>query len=115
MKLIITESKRESAVIKWLDNHYGNLKHKVSRDYPNLYYYMKNGEVVIDYFERHKRLCLCDEVTDFVTGMFGYSWRDGKEIISKWFQERYGYDVEVFIAPSNRTYNVWRTYSDNKD
>ena len=114
MKFIITENKRVDVATKWLDKNYSNLDYKVDKEYPNKYYFMKNGEVVMSYIN-DTTLCVEERINDFMCETLYFSWRDNKEITCEWFEKTYGYNVDMFIAPSNMTYKDWDEYSDNKN
>jgi hypothetical protein len=113
MKIIITESKRERAVTKWLESEYGGLKYKVSKDYPDLYYFIKDGNVVMDYYEKYSRLCASNEIIDFVMRMFGFDWKNARDLVESWFQDSYGYDVNIITGPLSHHIRIWKSYSDN--
>jgi len=113
MKIIINENRRERIVIKWLEDKYGGLKHKVSKDYSDLYYFMKNGYVVMDYYGKYGTLHAGNGIIDFIMKTFGMDRDESKEIVKLWFQESYGYDVNIVTEPTTTTmYNVWRAYTD---
>jgi hypothetical protein len=113
MKILINENRVDSLINKWLEDEYGGLKHKVSVDYPDLYYFMKNGDVVMDYYEKYGRLCVVDNIVGFIMNMFGKSWGESKDIVEEWFQNSYDLDVNIITEPLSTTRVIWKSYSDN--
>ena len=102
MKIIITESKLNKVVLKWLDKEFGDLTKVVKDDRtyyvdenrkPLFYYYQdsKNGYVYINY----------DKIWVFFESIFGLNTLQTKEIMAIWLGETYnlrgvtpgGYDV----------------------
>ncbi len=91
MKLIITESKRNEAVTKWLDRKYGNLipiKHNITTTFTNesgdgMFYY-SYGDVIIDN----------DDLQYDLYNMFGLSRHDLNQIVKPWIKETYGINVD---------------------
>lgn len=55
MKFIITESKRTRLAINWLNNNYGDLIPYETKKYPNIIFFMKDGEVIFDYHKKNKK------------------------------------------------------------
>jgi len=92
MKLIITESRRNDAVTKWLDRKYGNLipkKHILNTTFTNesgdgIFYY-SHGDITIE----DKNL-----QSDLVN-MFNLSRYDLNQILKPWIEETYGMDVDL--------------------
>ena len=54
MKFIITESKRTRLAINWLNNNYGDLIPYETKKYPNIIFFMKDGEVIFDTIKKIK-------------------------------------------------------------
>lgn len=115
MKIIISESKRERAVTKWLNKNYGDLKYKVSKTSSDALFFMKNGDVVMSYYNEYKKLFVSNEIINFMTGMFGLNHNTTFNLIGLWFQESYGYDVNIVTGPLSHHIRIWKSYSDNID
>jgi hypothetical protein len=113
MKILINENRVDSLINKWLEDEYGGLKHKVSVDYPDFYYFMKNGDVVMEYYEKYGRLGLDDSIITFIMKMFNKPWLETKEMVAVWFQNSYNLDVDIVIEPLSTTRTIWKSYSDN--
>jgi hypothetical protein len=90
MKYIITESKIEQVVIKYLNKMYGDLEEYRTDDYPDSLFFVKdkkpymvqdlyNGYLWIDYFKIWKDL----------ENTFSLEHNDIQSIIKKWVEETY--------------------------
>jgi hypothetical protein len=90
MKIIITESKLNKVVLKWLDKEFGDLTKVVKDDRtyyvdenrkPLFYYYQdsKNGYVYINY----------DKIWVFFESIFGLNTLQTKEMLKVWLEETY--------------------------
>jgi len=94
MKLIITESKMNSAVTKWLDKKYGNLTpipHSIFTTFANdsgdamFFYDNQSGDVTIEN----------DDLQYGLFDMFNLSSYGLKSILKPWIEETYGIKVDL--------------------
>ena len=96
MKLIITESKRNDAVTKWLDRKYGNLtpiKHTISTSYTN-----ESGDNMFFYFDVSNDVTIENENLQYdLFDMFGLSRYDLNQIVKPWIEETYGINVDMVL------------------
>lgn len=113
MKILINENKVDKLIGNWLETEFGGLGHKVSVNYPDQYYFIKNGNVVMDYYGKYSRLCVDDNIVNFIIKMFGKSWVESKDIVGEWFQNSYNLDVNFLTEPLSSTRTIWEKYSDN--
>ena len=111
MKIIISENKRDKFVYNWLEENYGNLKYKTPEDDPTWFYYIKNGQVELDYLSKYKRLTFSDYISDFLQKFLNYSYSEAKRIVTDWFQKSYNLDVEVTATPVDIIYRNWEFMS----
>ena len=90
MKYIITESKLEQVIIKYLDEFYGDLKEYRTDEYPGRVFYvedkkfymehdLKNGYLYVDYHT----------IWEDLINIFGLERHEFKPIIKKWVEETY--------------------------
>jgi hypothetical protein len=90
MKIIITESSRDSLVLNWLNKEFGDLTPVVKHDRtyyvddnrkPLFYYYQdeKNGVIYINY----------DRIWVFFEDIFGLNTSQTKEILTIWLEQTY--------------------------
>lgn len=93
MKFIITESKRESAVINWLNKKYGNLT--VSGDVDK--WFIDEKDNIIFLYNR-----FTDVVTIESSGLqndlfetFGLSRYQLNQIVKPWFEKTYGIEIDM--------------------
>jgi hypothetical protein len=94
MKLIITESKMDQVVTRWLNKKYGNLtpiKHTISTSYTN-----ESGDIVFYYFDVSGDIIIEDEdLQNDLFDMFGLSRYNLNRIVKPWIEETYGIDVDM--------------------
>jgi len=94
MKLIITESKMSSAVIKWLDRKYSNLtpiKHTVFTTFAD-----ESGNSVFFYDNESGDVTLEDGNLQYgLFDMFNLSIYGLKSILKPWIEETYGIKVDL--------------------
>ena len=92
MKLIITESKMNSVVTKWLDKKYGNLtpkKHILTTTFTN-----ESGDGMFHY--SYGDVTIEDEnLQSDLVNMFNLSRYDLNQIVKPWFEQTYGMDVDL--------------------
>jgi hypothetical protein len=95
MKYFITESRLHDTVIKFLNNNYGGLEPFVSKKHPGHIFFIKDGEIIIE-FTRVNGLALVsyEKVWDFLLNFFGFNFEEGQEIIKKWIIENYDLPVK---------------------
>ena len=90
MKYIITESKLENVVFRWLDEEFGDLDIIDSDRYPEDIQYEKNGDLVFNYNTRtHRVLINYSTVWSYLKNLFGLSNKQIEEITKKWIEDRY--------------------------
>ena len=91
MKYIITESKLDKVVIKYLNKLYGNLKKHVYEKYPAIMYYNKNKEVYLTHELDSDILWVdYDNIWSDLEDTFGLKYEEIQRIISEWAEKTYG-------------------------
>jgi hypothetical protein len=104
MKLIITESRRNEVLTKWLDRKYGNLipiKHTISTTYTDksgngvFFYNGVAGDVTIDN----------DGLQYDLFNMFGLSRYDLNQIVKPWIEKTYGINVDMVLYTTRHCNN----------
>jgi len=92
MKIIITESKRNDAVTKWLDRKYGNLTpigYKISITFIN-----ESGDAM--FFYSYGDVTIEDDNLQYdLYNMFGLSRYDLNEIVKPWIEKTYNIKVDL--------------------
>jgi hypothetical protein len=111
MKIIISENKRDRFILKWLEDNYGNLKYKTPENDPTWFYYIKDGQVELDYLSEYKRLTFSDDILTFLQKYVGYNYLESKSIVRIWFENSYKLDVEVVATPVDIVYSNWEFMS----
>jgi len=92
MKLIITESRRDGAVIKWLDKKYGKLTPRKGIGYED--YFDEKGNNIFSYSYGDITIVSPDLQYDLFN-MFGLKRYDLNQIVKPWVEETYGINVDL--------------------
>ncbi len=89
MKIIITENKLNSVVLKWLDREFGNLT-KVSKD-DQIQYVDQDGYPLIKYLIHTKYIVFVDyyRIWRMVGNIFGMGFQQVQDILKIWLEETY--------------------------
>ena len=96
MKIIITESKMNSVVTKWLDKNYGDLrKYSSSMSFTFIHYKDENNQTVFLFYRDTGTVTITNKsVYHYLKDMFGLSSYELNVILIPWFIERYNLHVE---------------------
>ena len=90
MKYIITESKLEQVVIKYLNKMYGDLKEYTKDEYPGHIFYVKDKKVhMFQDLKTNDLFVNYDTIWSDLKTIFGLEDSEIKRIISKWVEETY--------------------------
>ena len=89
MKIIITESRLNSVILKWLDNKFGNLTKVVKGDYTQ--YVDQDGYVLISYLTNVKQIIVIDykRIWKLLLDIFGMKSEQIQDILKIWLKETY--------------------------
>ena len=94
MKIIITESKLEKFLIKWLNDNYGDLEPYETEEYSDYIFYRKDKEIIFGYNKKNGYVYVnYDEIWSFLEGMFGMEYEQIQDITKEWVEERYNLRV----------------------
>ena len=95
MKLIITESKRNDIVIKWLDKYYGDLfKHSSPGSIKYIHFIDKNNNTIFDYNRSSSIVEFRDDVIQELVSIFNLNVKNINEILIPWLKKNYNLHVE---------------------
>lgn len=96
MKIIISESRRNEILFKWLDNHYGNLSKDVYLnpfDIEVFYYYNPiNGNRELEYYNFSNGegvLTVSNDILEFLNKILDVNLNEVYPIILEWFRKKY--------------------------
>ena len=103
MKFIITESKREELIDKYLSKEYGGLKKGGSKNHPDLVFFIRDADhnltgndVVFHYTKDNQGAVIPWEMVRDVELFTGDEWV-AKQLVKKWLKKTYGIDpVKLF-------------------
>ena len=90
MKIIITESKLNSVVLKWLDKEFGNLTEVVRDD--KIFYVDENGLPLFMYYQDSKNgnvYINYERIWIFFESIFGLKESQTEEILTIWLEDTY--------------------------
>jgi len=90
MKVIITESQKDRAIIKWLNSEYGDLEQIETEDWPDYIFFMKDGKVIFDYNKENGDVGISkDKIWLFLQNFFGMEYREIQDLTKEWIKEHY--------------------------
>ena len=93
MKVIITESKLERLVIKWLNDEYGNLVPHKQAKYNEHIFYTKGNENIFDINKHSGDVYVSDVIWSTLARMFGMSYQNIQKVTKEWITNHYHLDV----------------------
>ena len=90
MKYIITESKLEQVVIKYLNKAYGDLEQYDMEGFPHSIFFIKNDMLYLEYHSKKDKLYVrYNPIWTDLSTMFGLDYDECKNILSKWIELTY--------------------------
>jgi hypothetical protein len=90
MKYIITESKLENVVIKYLNKMYGDLEEYRREDFPDKIFFIKDKKVYMELNLKNDDLYVSyGTIWSDLKNTFSLERGEIKSIISKWVEETY--------------------------
>jgi len=92
MKIIITESRLNSAVLKWLDKEFGNLTEVVKGEVT--FYVDQDGLPLFMYYQEDKDLFIYisyDRIWGLLESIFGIKYEQIQDILRIWLEETYNF------------------------
>jgi len=99
MKVIITESKRNKSITKWLDKSYSDLrKYSAPGSFKFIHYKDDDGETIF-FFNRNTGVVTITDKTLYqdLKYMFGLSIYELNDILIPWLEEKYNLHVERVV------------------
>ena len=92
MKYIITESRLENIVFKYLDMKYGALEQKMGK-YTDIVFTFPGEEYGLLGWEKSGNLYVYNEINDEISNYFGLRKVDSLKVIGKWVEDRHNLKV----------------------
>ena len=90
MKYIITESKLNRAVFKWLNSEYGDLEQFEMEKYPNHIFFKKDGEFIFYYNKKNGYVGISyDKIWSFLESFFELKYKEIQVLTKEWVEEHY--------------------------
>lgn len=102
MKYIITESKLEQIIFEYLNSHFNKktiYKVKIDKDYffwTSHDDYLNSSGLLFSYYSKRDELGISQKLKNEIEGMFGVDGWYCSQIISKWFESTFEFDVENY-------------------
>ena len=114
-ELTLTEMILESSTTsiklakKWLTDNYGDLEEYETDKYPNNIFYMKDGEVILDY-NRKNGDCRINyyEIWSFLKSVFQLDFEEIQDITKEWVEEHYKLRVTTTSITRSSLNSRWR-------
>ena len=95
MKILITESKLERTVIKWLNGNYSDLESYEDNEHPDYLFYKQGNTLVFYYNKKNRKVYIeYDEIWSNLEGYFGMEDIQVMPIIKTWLEEKYNLSVK---------------------
>ena len=91
MEIQVNSNQLERVVIKWLNQHYGNLTPKKHKDHPNsVFYVISNNDVMMEYDKETNRVWIDKEVIWLMIGsLFNLNYDNTQSIMKVWLRDTY--------------------------
>lgn len=97
MKYIISESRLNKIIYKFLTYVFVPHEEKTSKNYPNSIFWVKDDEVVIEIENSKKnnasgpsqKIWVSDNIWDVTSNMFSLDYDETKSVINQWLEEHY--------------------------
>ena len=91
MNIQVNKHQLERVVIKWLNNHFGNLTQKKHKYYPDSVFYVNsNDKVMMEYDKENGHVFIHnDHVWSKIESLFHLNYNDIKSIMKVWLEESY--------------------------
>ena len=90
MKYIITESKLDQVIIKYLNKVYGDLEEYRTDEHPNSVYLVKDNKVYMEFDTKYNGLYVdYTTIWEDLINIIGRKYDEIKRIIKKWVEETY--------------------------
>lgn len=91
MDIQVNKDQLERVVIKWLNQHFGNLIPKKYKYYPNSIFYVNLDNIVLmEYREKNKNVYIDnDQIWSKIKSIFPLNHNYTQSIIKHWFEKTY--------------------------
>lgn len=97
MKYIISESRLNKIIYKFLTYQFEPHEEKASKNYPNSIFWVKNGEVIVEIENSKKmntsgpsqKIWVSAFIWDITSDMFSLDYDETKSVINQWLEEHY--------------------------
>ena len=90
MKYIITESKLDRVIIKYLNRFYGDLEEYRTDEYPDRVFYVKDKKVYMEFKSENGNLWIdYDTIWEDLKTVFSLKFIKMEHIITKWVEDTY--------------------------
>ena len=104
MKIIITEDKRNRAVIIWLDENYGNCRRYILKgSFDRLFYINENGVIFVYQTKGMGTLFISDDIIKNIENIFGIDEMKVSPLLEKWFSKKYNLHPDKTITGADLT------------
>ena len=88
----------ERVVVKWLNQHFGNLTPKTTKKYSDSIFYVDlDNKVIMEYDEKNDVWINYYQIWLKIESIFGLNYADGQYIIKIWLKKTYNIEsIELF-------------------
>ena len=91
MNIQVNKHQLERVVIKWLNQHFGNLTLKKHIDHPNSVFYVNSdNEVIMEYDKKNENVYIhYDHIWSKIESLFHLNYGETQSIMKVWLEEAY--------------------------
>jgi hypothetical protein len=111
MKYIITESKLEESILKWLDKKFNlnNLEKVYSDRAPDSVFYKNNGKIILEVYKNFKVYVNYYEIWEIMETMFKLEYEEIQDILKIWLSTTLGLNNFIPRFTGELRLNFWNT------
>ena len=92
-------TKLEKTAINWLNKNYEDLTPFETEKYPDYIFFMKNGEVIFDYYKKNGWVQISNtKIWSFFESFFSMNYQQIQDITKVWVEEHYKLRVTTTFA-----------------
>jgi len=111
MNIQVNKHQLERVVVKWLNNHFGNLTPKKHKDHPNSVFYINSGnEVMMEYDKENWEVFIHnDHIWSKIESLFHLNYNDTQSIMKVWLEESYKLEGVTPHANGKMKLSGWKS------
>ena len=109
MKYIITETKLDNVVIKYLNKMYGDLEEYRKDSYPDSVFFVKDKKVFMEQELKYNELWINNTIWKDLEDTFSLEYDEIQSIITKWAEDTYNLRDVISNFANPLFFKGWET------